>query len=284
MPTSIRVAEGVHAGGSAPLLLLAGPDVIESEAHTLRMARALAGIARERGVGLVFKASFDKANRTSAASYRGPGLAEGVRVLRRVKEETGLPVTTDFHLPDQAAALAPVVDLLQVPAFLCRQTDMLLAAGATGRAVNIKKGQFVAPGDMRHAVEKVRAGGGATVMLTERGTTFGYHTLVVDFRSLERMRALGVPVCFDATHSVQMPGALQNASGGEREFIAPLARAAVAVGVDALFFEVHDDPASALCDGPSQFPLAEFPALLDGLLRLDRERRGLLASSPEGRP
>ena len=282
MPTSIRVAEGVLAGGSAPLLLLAGPDVIESEAHTLRMARALAGIARERGVSLVFKASFDKANRTSAASYRGPGLAEGLRVLRRVKEETGLPVTTDFHVPDQAAALAPVVDLLQVPAFLCRQTDMLLAAGATGRAVNVKKGQFVAPGDMRHAVEKVRAGGGAAVMLTERGTTFGYHTLVVDFRSLERMRGLGVPVCFDATHSIQMPGALQNASGGEREFIAPLARAAVAVGVDALFFEVHDDPASALCDGPSQFPLAEFPALLDGLLRLDRERRGLLASSPEG--
>jgi len=280
MPTSIRIAEGVLAGGGAPLLLLAGPDVIESEAHALRMARALAGIARERGVGLIFKASFDKANRTSAASFRGPGLVEGLRVLRRVKEETGLPVTTDFHLPDQAAALAPVVDLLQVPAFLCRQTDMLLAAGATGRAVNVKKGQFVAPGDMRHAVEKVRAGGGAQVMLTERGTTFGYHTLVVDFRSLERMRALGVPVCFDATHSVQMPGALQNASGGEREFIAPLARAAVAVGVDALFFEVHDDPASALCDGPSQFPLAEFPALLDGLLRLDRERRGLLASEP----
>lgn len=283
MPISIRIADGVLAGGSAPFLLLAGPDVIESEAHALRMARALAGIAGERGIGLVFKASFDKANRTSAASYRGPGLAEGIRVLRRVKEETGLPVTTDFHVPEQAAALAPVVDLLQVPAFLCRQTDMLLAAGATGRAVNVKKGQFVAPGDMRHAVEKVRAGGGDRVMLTERGTTFGYHTLVVDFRSLERMRAIGVPICFDATHSVQMPGALQNASGGEREFIAPLARAAVAVGVDALFFEVHDDPASALCDGPSQFPLAEFPALLDGLLRLDRERRGLLAPSPRGR-
>jgi len=176
-----------------------------------------------------------------------------------------------------------VVDLLQVPAFLCRQTDMLLAAGATGRAVNVKKGQFVAPGDMRHAVEKVRAGGGDQVMLTERGSTFGYHTLVVDFRALERMRAIGVPICFDATHSVQMPGALQNASGGEREFIAPLARAAVAVGVDALFFEVHDDPAAALCDGPSQFPLAEFPALLDGLLRLDRERRGLFTPLPRGR-
>jgi 2-dehydro-3-deoxyphosphooctonate aldolase (KDO 8-P synthase) len=283
MPTSIRIADGVLAGGSAHLLLLAGPDVIESEAHTLRMARALAGIARERGIGLVFKASFDKANRTSAASFRGPGLAEGVRILRRVKEETGLPVTTDFHVPDQAAALAPAVDLLQVPAFLCRQTDMLLAAGATGRAVNVKKGQFVAPGDMRHVVEKVRAGGGDQVMLTERGSTFGYHTLVVDFRSLERMRALEVPVCFDATHSVQMPGALHNASGGEREFIPALARAAVAVGVDALFFEVHDDPASALCDGPSQFPLAEFPALLDGLLRLDRERRGPLAAWPGGR-
>jgi 2-dehydro-3-deoxyphosphooctonate aldolase (KDO 8-P synthase) len=280
MPTSIRVAEGVSAGGGAPLLLLAGPDVIESEAHTLRMAEALASIARDRGVALVFKASFDKANRTSAASFRGPGLAEGLRVLRRVKEETGLPITTDFHLPDQAAALAPVVDLLQVPAFLCRQTDMLVAAGATGRAVNVKKGQFVAPGDMRHAVEKVRAGGGQSVMLTERGSTFGYHTLVVDFRSIERMRALGVPVCFDATHSVQMPGALTNASGGEREFIPPLARAAVAVGVDALFFEVHDDPARALCDGPSQFPLAEFPALLDGLLRLDRERRGMTAAEP----
>ena len=283
MPISIRIADGVLAGGSAPLLLLAGPDVIESEAHALRMARALAGIARERGIGLVFKASFDKANRTSAASFRGPGLDEGLRVLRRVKEETGLPVTTDFHVPEQAAALAPVVDLLQVPAFLCRQTDMLLAAGATGRAVNVKKGQFVAPGDMRHAVEKVRAGGGDQVMLTERGSTFGYHTLVVDFRALERMRAIGVPICFDATHSVQMPGAHQNASGGEREFIAPLARAAVAVGVDALFFEVHDDPASALCDGPSQFPLAEFPALLDGLLRLDRERRGLLTPLPRGR-
>ena len=283
MPISIRIADGVLAGGSAPLLLLAGPDVIESEAHALRMARALAGIARERGIGLVFKASFDKANRTSAASFRGPGLDEGLRVLRRVKEETGLPVTTDFHVPEQAAALAPVVDLLQVPAFLCRQTDILLAAGATGRAVNVKKGQFVAPGDMRHAVEKVRAGGGDQVMLTERGSTFGYHTLVDDFRALERMRAIGVPICFDATHSVQMPGALQNASGGEREFIAPLARAAVAVGVDALFFEVHDDPASALCDGPSQFPLAEFPALLDGLLRLDRERRGLLTPLPRGR-
>ena len=283
MPSSIRVADGVLAGEGAPLLLLAGPDVIESEAHALRMAQALHAIARERGVSLVFKASFDKANRTSASSFRGPGLEEGLRVLARVKKETGLPVTTDFHVPEQAAALAPVVDLLQVPAFLCRQTDMLVAAGATGRAVNVKKGQFVAPADMRHAVEKVRAGGGQAVMLTERGSTFGYGTLVVDFRSLERMRAFGVPVCFDATHSVQLPGSLANASGGEREFIAPLARAAVAVGVDALFFEVHDDPARAPCDGPSQFPLAEFPALLDALLRLDRERRALRLPAPAER-
>jgi 2-dehydro-3-deoxyphosphooctonate aldolase (KDO 8-P synthase) len=275
MPSSIRVAEGVRAGGDAPLLLLAGPDVIESEAHALRMARALRSIAHERGVPLVFKASFDKANRTSAASFRGVGLEEGRRVLGRVKEETGLPVTTDFHLPSQAAELAPVVDLLQVPAFLCRQTDMLLAAGATGRAVNVKKGQFLAPADMRHVVDKVRAGGGEAVMLTERGTTFGYGTLVVDFRSLARLRGLGVPVCFDATHSVQMPGSLQGASGGEREFVAPLARAAVAVGVDALFFEVHDDPDQAPCDGQSQIPLGDFPALMDGLLRLDRERRAL---------
>jgi 2-dehydro-3-deoxyphosphooctonate aldolase (KDO 8-P synthase) len=282
MPSSIRIAEGLSAGGGAPLLLIAGPDVIESEAHALLLARALAGIARERGIGLVFKASFDKANRTSAESFRGPGLAEGLRVLDLVKRETGLPVTTDFHVPDQAAALAPVVDLLQVPAFLCRQTDMLVAAGRTGRAVNVKKGQFVSPADMAHAVAKVRSGGGRAVMLTERGTTFGYNTLVVDFRSIERMRAFGVPVCFDATHSVQIPGGLGAASGGEREFIPVLARAAVAVGVDALFFEVHDDPSRAPCDGPNQLPLAEFPALLDGLLRLDRERRALAAPSGAG--
>jgi len=264
----IRIADGVFAGGGAPLLLIAGPDSIESEAHALKMAAALRDLAAERGMPLVYKSSFDKANRTSAASFRGVGLEEGLRILARVKKETGLPVTTDFHTPEQAARLAPVVDLLQVPAMLSRQTDMLQAAARTGRAVNVKKGQFLAPWDAEHVVLKVRGAG-----LTERGVTFGYNALVVDFRSLPRLRALGVPVCFDATHSVQLPGGQGHASGGERQFIAPLARAAVAVGVDALFFEVHDDPDRALCDGPSQMPLAAFPAILDGLLALDRAAR-----------
>ena len=270
LSSRIDIADGISVGGGAPLLLIAGPDVIESEAHALRMAHALARIAREAGVPLVFKSSFDKANRTSVDSPRGPGLDEGLRVLARVKRETGLAVTTDFHLPAQAPAVAEVADLLQVPAFLSRQTDMLVAAGRTGRAVNVKKGQFLAPGDAAHAVEKVRSTGNPRVMLTERGSSFGYHNLVVDFRSLGRMRDLGVPVCFDATHSVQLPGGLDGRSGGERRFVADLARAAVGVGVDALFFEVHDDPAHALCDGPNQYMLDEFPALLATLLAIDR--------------
>jgi len=264
----------VSAGGGAPLLLIAGPDTIESEAHALRMAAALRAIAAQRGIPLVYKSSFDKANRSSIDSPRGPGLDEGLRVLSRVKAETGLPVTTDFHLPEQAARVAEVVDLLQVPAFLSRQTDMLTAAGRTGRAVNVKKGQFLAPAEAGNAVEKVRATGNDRVLLTERGSCFGYHNLVVDFRSLPRLRDLGVPVCFDATHSVQLPGAAGDRSGGERRFIADLARAAVAVGVDALFFEVHDRPEQALCDAANQLPLDEFPALLDGLLALDRAARG----------
>jgi 2-dehydro-3-deoxyphosphooctonate aldolase (KDO 8-P synthase) len=269
----IRIAEDIVAGGGAPLVLIAGPDTIESEAHALRMAQALAAVARARGIPLVFKASFDKANRTSAGSFRGPGLDSGLAVLARVKKETGVAVTTDFHTPDQAARLAEVVDLLQVPAMLSRQTDMLVAAARTGRAVNVKKGQFLSPWDVAHAVAKVREAGNENVMVTERGATFGYNNLVVDFRGLPRMRALPVPVGFDATHSVQLPGGLGEASGGERTFIAPLARAAVAVGVDALFFEVHDDPARALCDGPSQIPLEAFPALLDGVLAIDRAAR-----------
>jgi 2-dehydro-3-deoxyphosphooctonate aldolase (KDO 8-P synthase) len=274
MPSpQIRIASGVVAGGGAPLLLIAGPDSIESEAHALRMAQALKGIAGARDLTLVFKSSFDKANRTSSSSFRGPGLEEGMRILARVKKETGLPVTTDFHTPEQAERIAGVVDLLQVPAMLSRQTDMLVAAAKTGRAVNIKKGQFLAPWDVGRAVAKVREAGNDNVMITERGVTFGYNTLVVDFRALPRMRAIPVPVCFDATHSIQIPGGQGHASGGEREFIAPLARAAVAVGVDALFFEVHDDPARALCDGPSQIPLEAFPALLDGILAIDRAAR-----------
>jgi 2-dehydro-3-deoxyphosphooctonate aldolase (KDO 8-P synthase) len=263
----------VVAGEGAPLLLIAGPDSIESEAHALRMAQALKELAEARGLTLVFKSSFDKANRTSLGSFRGPGLEKGVKILARVKQETGLAVTTDFHTPEQAERIAAVVDLLQVPALLSRQTDMLVAAAKTGRAVNIKKGQFLAPWDVGRAAAKVRDSGNENVMITERGATFGYNNLVVDFRALPRMREMGVPVCFDATHSVQLPGGLGHASGGEREFIAPLARAAVAVGVDALFFEVHDDPTRALCDGPSQIPLDAFPALLDGILAIDRVAR-----------
>jgi 2-dehydro-3-deoxyphosphooctonate aldolase (KDO 8-P synthase) len=269
----IRIAEGTSAGGGAGLLLIAGPDSIESEAHALKMAQALKAIASVRGIPLVYKSSFDKANRTSATSFRGPGEKDGLAILARVQKETGLPVTTDFHTPDQAARVAAVVDLLQVPAMLSRQTDMLVAAAMTGRAVNIKKGQFLAPWDIERAVAKVKDAGNQNVMVTERGVSFGYNNLVVDFRALPRMRALPVPVCFDATHSVQLPGGQGHASGGEREFIAPLARAAVAVGVDALFFEVHDDPARALCDGPSQIPLDAFPAILDGILAIDRAAR-----------
>jgi 2-dehydro-3-deoxyphosphooctonate aldolase (KDO 8-P synthase) len=269
----IRIADGIAAGGDAPLLLIAGPDSIEGEEHALRMASALKEIARARGLALVYKSSFDKANRTAAASFRGLGFAEGLAILGRVKRELGLPITTDFHTPDQAEAVAEVADLLQVPAMLSRQTDMLVAAARTGRAVNIKKGQFLAPWDAGRAVEKVRGAGNDQVMLTERGVTFGYNNLVVDFRSLPRMRALGVPVCFDATHAVQLPGGQGDASGGERAYIAPLARAAVAVGVDALFFEVHDDPAHAPCDGESQVPLHAFAEVLDGVLAVDAAAR-----------
>ncbi len=270
----IRIADGVEAGGGAPLLLIAGPDSVESPEHALSMARALAAIASERGVPLVFKASFDKANRTSVTSFRGPGLEAGLEALAAVKRETGLPITTDFHTPDQAERVAEVADLLQVPAFLCRQTDMLVAAGRTGRAVNVKKGQFLAPEDAAPILAKLASTGNENAMLTERGTTFGYRNLVVDFRGIARMRALGAPVCFDATHSVQLPGGLGDASGGERALIPVLARAAAAVGVDALFCEVHDRPDEALCDGPNQIPLDAFPALLDSVLAIDRCARG----------
>jgi 2-dehydro-3-deoxyphosphooctonate aldolase (KDO 8-P synthase) len=274
----IEISDTLAAGSGERLLFIAGPDLIESEAHALRMAEALADLAARKSFPLVFKASFDKANRTSVDSARGPGLEEGLRVLARVKERTGLPLTTDFHLPEQARTVAHVFDRLQVPAFLCRQTDVLLAAGRTGRAVNVKKGQFLAPADARHVADKVRSTGNDNVMITERGTTFGYHNLVVDFRTPARLRSMGLPVCFDATHSVQLPGAGEGRSGGEREFIRHLARAAVAVGVDALFFEVHDDPDRALCDGPNQIPLDAFPALVDSLLELER------AAHPDSSP
>lgn len=268
-----RIAEGIEVGGGAPLAILAGPDVIESETHALRIAEALAAKCRDAGAPFVFKSSFDKANRTSIDAFRGPGLEEGLRVLERVRDEVGCAVTTDVHTSEQASAAGDVVDLLQVPAFLCRQTDLLVAAGRTGRAVNVKKGQFVAPHDTAPIVEKVRSTGNEAIVLTERGTTFGYNNLVVDFRGLARMRALGVPVCFDATHSVQLPGGMGSRSGGEREFVSLLARAAVAAGCDALFFEVHDDPDAAPCDGPNMLHLDTFDGTLRTVLALDRVRR-----------
>jgi len=247
-----------------PLVLIAGPCVIESEEHVHRMARAIGEIAGQ----FVFKASFDKANRTSLTGYRGPGLHEGLRILAGVKR-AGYAVLTDIHEPAQAAPVAEVADILQIPAFLCRQTDLLLEAGRTGRIVNIKKGQFVAPQDIARAAEKVASTGNSQVLLTERGSSFGYNNLVVDMRGLKIMRDMGWPVVFDATHSVQLPSGGGAASGGQPEFIEPLARAAVAVGIDGLFIEVHDAPERALSDGPNALRLELLPALLRRLRTLD---------------
>ncbi len=256
---SVRIGE-VRIGEGAPLALIAGLNVIESEDATLASAERLAALSERLGFPLVFKASVDKANRSSLRSFRGPGLDEGLRILARVRRETGLAVTTDVHEPPQAKQAAEVVDCLQIPAFLCRQTDLLAACAATGLPVNIKKGQFLAPEDIRLAVEKVQLGGGSA-FVTERGSSFGYNDLVVDMRGLIRMRAFA-PICFDATHAVQRPGADGGASGGERAMVAPLARAAVAVGIDALFLEVHPEPDRAPCDGPSQIDYAALEALL----------------------
>jgi 2-dehydro-3-deoxyphosphooctonate aldolase (KDO 8-P synthase) len=264
----VAIAGRFEVGAGCPPLFIAGPCVLESEALALTVAGLLERLSAKLSVNFVFKGSFDKANRTSAGSYRGPGEEEGLRILAKVKERHGLPVTTDIHEPSQAARAAGVVDLLQVPAFLCRQTDLLLAAGETGVPVNIKKGQFMAPWDMGNAVEKVRSTGNANVLVTERGTTFGYNNLVVDFRGLPAIRESICPVIFDATHSVQLPGGAGNASSGERRFVAPLARAAVAAGVDGVFLEVHPDPARALSDGPNSLPAEEVEGLLRVLLAL----------------
>lgn len=279
-PSWFRVGDSrvdaAHVGAGRPLVLIAGPCVIESEAVVTRVCAALRAICAELDLPLVFKSSFDKANRTSAASFRGPGLDEGLRILEGVRTRFGVPVTTDVHEPEQCAAVGQVADLLQVPAFLCRQTDLLVAAAATGLPVNVKKGQFLAPWDMANAVNKVLTAGEGRcpgVMLTERGASFGYNNLVVDMRSLAVMADLGVPVCFDATHSVQLPGGNGATSGGQRRFIPALARAAVATGVDALFMEVHDDPDQALSDGPNMVPLASLPALLRQVLAVDAARR-----------
>jgi 2-dehydro-3-deoxyphosphooctonate aldolase (KDO 8-P synthase) len=260
---------GPHqCGRSQRLLLIAGPCVIESEELTLSIAGRLKEIAAELPVQLVFKASFDKANRTSGAAFRGAGLAAGLKILARVKEATGLCVTTDIHESQQAAPVAEVCELLQIPAFLARQTDLLVAAAQTGRAVNVKKGQFMAPWDMKNVLAKLNAAGCQNVLLCERGTFFGYGRLVNDMRALPEMQALGAPVIFDATHSVQEPGGLGSATGGNRAMVEPLARAAVAVGVDGLFFEVHPDPDNAPSDGPNMLRLADFPAVLRRILAL----------------
>jgi 2-dehydro-3-deoxyphosphooctonate aldolase (KDO 8-P synthase) len=253
--------------GAGRLFLVAGPCVIESEAHARKMAEAIQRIAAELNVPFIFKASYDKANRTSVKSFRGPGLREGVRILRRIAQDTGLPVLTDVHEPGHCEAAAEAVDVLQIPAFLCRQTDLLVAAGKTGRAINIKKGQFVAPWDMSYPLEKVRSTGNQRVFLTERGSSFGYNNLVVDFRSLAVMRRLA-PVVFDGTHSVQQPSAANGVSGGQPEFIPLLARASVAAGVDGLFLEVHDDPANAKSDAANALDLKLLKPLLETLLAI----------------
>ena len=258
----------ITIGGSAPLVLIAGPCVIESEAHATMMAELLAAAASQLGVPLIFKASYDKANRSSLSSYRGPGLAEGLRILAHIKKRTGLPILTDVHEVSHVAPAAEVCDILQIPAFLSRQTDLLVAAGRTGRVVNIKKGQFLSPWDIANAAEKVAGAGNEKIILTERGTSFGYQNLVVDMRSFPIMRKLGYPVVFDVTHSVQLPGGEGKSSGGQPEFIEPLARAGTAVGVDGIFLEVHDNPAKALSDGTNALPLSQFRPLLQKLLRL----------------
>lgn len=259
---------GLTAGGGAPLLLIAGPCVIESEAHALGLAHALRDIARRTGVQYVFKASYDKANRTSAASFRGPGLDEGLRILAKVREQAGVPVLTDIHEPAHAERAAAVADVLQIPAFLSRQTDLLTAAARTGKVVNIKKGQFLAPPEIRHAIAKVTAAGNEQVIVTERGFTFGYNNLVVDMRAFPIMRAFGYPVVYDVTHSLQLPGGGEGVSAGQAEFIEPLAAAGVAAGVDGLFMEVHERPAEAKSDAQNALRLDRLEPLLKRLVRI----------------
>jgi len=260
----------VTFSNSAPLAVIAGPCAMESRDHALFMAYALKEISEKLGIGLVFKSSFDKANRTSAASERGIGMKAALPIFAEVRETTGLPVLTDVHEASQCAPLAEALDVLQIPAFLCRQTDLLLAAAATGKAVNVKKGQFLAPWDMKNVVDKLTGAGNPNVLVTERGASFGYNTLVSDFRSLPIMAKTGAPVIFDATHSVQQPGGQGTTSGGQREFVPVLARAAVAVGVAGVFIETHDNPETAPSDGPNMVPLGELEGLLSLLMEFDR--------------
>jgi 2-dehydro-3-deoxyphosphooctonate aldolase (KDO 8-P synthase) len=264
----VQVAPGVVFGRS-PLVLIAGPCVIESEAHALAIGTAVKAEAQRAGLPYIFKASFDKANRTSAMSYRGPGLEAGLAILGRIRAALEVPVLTDIHEPWQAEPVAAVADVLQIPAFLSRQTDLLVAAARTGRVVNVKKGQFLSPDDMRHVVGKVRAAGNVQVTLTERGFSFGYNNLVVDMRGFPMMRNLGAPVIFDVTHSLQLPGGGDGVTGGLSQYVEHLARAGVGAGVDGIFLEVHDNPAVAKSDGPNALPLERLSALLDQIVRID---------------
>ncbi|HEV7516608.1 MAG TPA: 3-deoxy-8-phosphooctulonate synthase [Thermoanaerobaculia bacterium] len=277
----VELAPGITIGGGESFPVIAGPCVVESEALVLATAHTLAAMALRLGIPLIFKSSFDKANRSSLKSYRGPGLEAGLRALRRVREETGLPVLTDVHEPSQCASAAEVCDVLQIPAFLCRQTDLVLAAAATGRAVNIKKGQFMAPDDMRRVVEKARSTGNVRVTVTERGCSFGYHDLVVDMRGFARLHEDGIAVLFDVTHSLQLPGAGAEESGGVRRYAEPLARAAVAAGADGVFLEVHPDPDHALSDAAVQLDPARAEALLAELLAV-RKALASCKSAPVG--
>jgi 2-dehydro-3-deoxyphosphooctonate aldolase (KDO 8-P synthase) len=272
MSTKSVTIGNIEIGAGRPLAVIAGPCVIESRESALKHASLLKEAADRVGVPYIFKSSYDKANRSSADSYRGPGLVQGLEVLAEVKKKTGVPLLTDVHEREQVASVREVADVLQIPAFLCRQTDFVLAVARSGRVVNVKKGQFLAPWDIGNIVDKIVSTGNDQVILTERGVSFGYNNLVSDMRSLVVMRELGYPVVFDATHSLQLPGGLGRASGGERKYIAPLARAGVAAGVDALFMEVHEDPDHALSDGPNSLPLKEF----EGLIRMVKEIHGLL--------
>jgi len=269
-PDAVVRLGALSIGNALPMTLIAGPCQLESRAHALETAAALKEIAGRLGIGLVYKTSFDKANRTSLGGQRGAGLAASLAVFAEIRDSLGLPVLTDVHEAGQCAALAEAVDILQIPAFLCRQTDLLIAAAATGRVVNVKKGQFLAPWDMAHVIAKVTGRGNTRVLATERGVSFGYNTLVTDMRALPIMAAMGAPVIFDATHSVQQPGGLGGASGGQREFVPVLARAAVAIGVAGVFIETHPDPDKAPSDGPNMVPLREMEALVARLMAFDR--------------
>jgi 2-dehydro-3-deoxyphosphooctonate aldolase (KDO 8-P synthase) len=271
---AVQITEEVGAGPGHPLLVLAGPCVVEERDFMLRVAETVREICERHGVGFVFKSSFDKANRSSGDTARGPGMGDGLATLAAVKESLGVPLVTDIHESWQAAPTAEVADVLQIPAFLSRQTDLLVAAAETGRVVNVKKGQFLSPPEMGNVVAKLEGAGSGRILLTERGTTFGYNNLVVDFRSLPQLAAFGYPVIFDATHSVQLPGGLGGASGGQREYVAHLARAAAAVGIDALFVEVHPDPDSAPSDGPNQVTPEAFDRLLTEVLAIREALRG----------